>query len=100
MYLCEAHALETWPLSPNAPKNHSSLSDRHQAIEQLLRKFPRFNSLLDECLIDHLDDASTISNGLWPERYLLLQGGLVAWASDLSSGSEVAALGKAASELL
>lgn len=100
MYLCEAHALDTWPLSPNAPKNHSSLNDRQKATEQLLQKFPSFNSLLDECLIDQLDNSSTISNGLWPERYLLMQGDSVVWASDLCCGSEVTALGKAASELL
>lgn len=82
VYLCEAHAADTWPLSPAAPRSHKSLGERRWAAESFLGRWPDFASELDGSYIDGMDEASTLANGLWPERYLVVRNGLVAWASN------------------
>lgn len=84
MYLCEAHALDSWPLSPAAPVNHRSLADRQAAGEAFLRQWPAFAEQLHAWYIDGMDDGTTIANGLWPERYVVLKGGRATWASAFS----------------
>lgn len=75
IYLCEAHALDVWPLSPLAPKSHADLAERQTVAEDLLSSFPAFASLLSGTFLDNMDNEVTETFGLWPERYLLLQGG-------------------------
>lgn len=83
MYLAEAHAVDSWPLSSKAQKTHSSISHRLEAARSFLREYPELASLIDEMYVDSMDNATTVSNGLWPERYLLLDGPTVLWASSL-----------------
>jgi hypothetical protein len=101
MYICEAHSAENWPLSPEAPLNHKSLEDRVVKANNFLQDWPDLNSMLSKpvVVVDSLDDANTISNGLWPERYLLLREGKVVWASTFGSDSELVSMLEAASEL-
>lgn len=84
LYLAEAHAADTWPLSPNAQTVHRSLEQRLAAAASFLAARPELASLVDEWYMDSLDEATTLSNGLWPERYMLLNGQTVMWASSLS----------------
>jgi len=85
MYLAEAHAAETWPLSESAPRVHGSVEERLAAAQKLLDTYPEFARLLEGRLyVDSLDNATTLANGLWPERYLLLEGSEVLWSSTLS----------------
>mmetsp|Transcript_32202 Transcript_32202/g.39584 ORF Transcript_32202/g.39584 Transcript_32202/m.39584 type:complete len:105 (-) Transcript_32202:158-472(-) len=81
MYLCEAHAADSWPLSTNAPRNHTCLEERVCAAQAFLGKWPNLQDLVDMVLVDEMDDSTTISLGLWPERFLLLEQGVVKWAS-------------------
>lgn len=81
MYLCEAHAADSWPLSTNAPKNHTSLEERVCAARAFLQKWPSLQDAVDMLLVDGMDDSITISLGLWPERFLLLEDGVVKWAN-------------------
>lgn len=84
VYLCEAHAADSWPLSTRAPRNHKSLDERQTAGAAFLRQWPALAQQIHSWFIDDLDDQTTITNGLWPERYLLLKEGRVAWKSTLS----------------
>lgn len=84
IYLCEAHALDSWPLSHNAPPNHRSLCERRLAATSFLTRWPALQGLIKQTLIDNMDDRTTVELGLWPERFLFLQGGKVAWASSLT----------------
>jgi len=85
IYLPEAHAAETWPLSANAPHVHTNLQERLTAAHNLLNMYPEFANLLkDQIYVDNLDNTTTLANGLWPERYLLLEGNHIRWASTLS----------------
>jgi len=83
-YLCEAHAWDSWPLSPNAPKNHANLGERVAAASSFLSRWPSFAQLLHSTYVDEMDNATTIALGLWPERLLLLKHGAVSWASTFS----------------
>lgn len=67
-----------------APRNHRSLAERQVAGEALLQKWPAFAEQLHSWFVDGMDDGSTIANGLWPERYLILKEGRVTWSSSLS----------------
>lgn len=85
VYLAEAHAAETWPLSKDAPHIHNNLEERIGAARRLCKEYPQLDDLLDgRVYVDGLDNATTLANGLWPERYLLLEGNDVVWASTLS----------------
>lgn len=84
LYLCEAHALDSWPLSPNAPKNHSNLLERRAAAAAFLCKWPAFQQLVQGVYVDDMDNTATIGFGLWPERFLVLKKGVVTWASTLN----------------
>lgn len=85
VYLAEAHALDTWPLSSGAPASHSTIEERLEEAKKFLAGYPRFASLVDgHWYIDALDDETTRRNGLWPERYLLLDGAVVRWSWTLS----------------
>lgn len=85
LYLAEAHAAETWPLSTNAPKVHGSIEERLAAAQNLLAEYPGFAQLVQgRIYVDDLDNKTTLANGLWPERYLLLEGNHICWASSLS----------------
>jgi len=58
--------------------------ERQEAGEALLSQWPAFAQQLDAWYIDAMDDGTTIANGLWPERYLVLREGIVTWASTFS----------------
>ena len=81
MYLCEAHAADSWPLSTNAPKNHTCLEERICAAQAFLHKWQSLQDVVDMVLVDAMDDSLTVSLGLWPERFLLTEQGVVKWAS-------------------
>lgn len=87
-YLCEAHAVDKWPLSPQAPRDHKNISERHSAAQRFLAAWPQLQSILSTSLIESLDDATTISAGLWPEKFLLLDRGRVLWQSALDQEPE------------
>jgi len=84
LYTCEAHAWDSWPLSPNAPENHTSIEERASTARAFLDKWPAFSSLLHGHYVDDMGDAATIANGLWPERFVLLRDGVATWASTLN----------------
>jgi len=85
LYLSEAHAAETWPLSENAPSMHNSNEDRLSSARSLLETYTDFADILNgEIYIDDIANAITLAYGLWPERYVLLEGNKVIWASTLS----------------
>ena len=81
MYLCEAHAADFWPLSTNAPRNHRCLEERVSAAQAFLQKWQSLKDVVDMVLVDAMDDSVTISLGLWPERFLLIEQGIAKWAS-------------------
>jgi len=81
MYLAEAHAADTWPLSNNCLNAHSNITHRLAAARSFLTEYPELASVVDEMYVDFMDDKTTVNNGLWPERYLLLDGRTVQWAS-------------------
>lgn len=90
-YLAEAHAAETWPLSENAPSVHGNVEQRVAAACSLLDKYPEMSTILEgRVYVDQLDNATTLAHGLWPERYLLLEGCEVKWASTLSFEARLA----------
>lgn len=64
--------------------NHTSLAERSAAAASFLSSWPAFAELVRSTYIDEMDNAATIAFGLWPERFLLLNKGVVAWASTLS----------------
>ena len=47
-------------------------------------------------LVDGMDDALTIQWGLWPEKFLLLEHGVVKWASSFKDVGDDMQLEKAA----
>lgn len=81
VYLREAHAIDSWPLSPDAIPDQRSLADRQSAGQTVLDTWPEFAEQVSECFIDTLDDTTTIANGFWPERYVVVRKGRVVWAS-------------------
>jgi len=60
--------------------------ERQAVGEAFLDQWSDFAQLLHSWYIDDFDDTTTIANGLWPERYLVLRDGRVTWASVLSEG--------------
>jgi hypothetical protein len=86
VYLQEAHATDTWPLTSNGHilSAHRCDEDRISAARAFLDEYPSFASLVrDQWYVDTSDNGFAIQNGLWPERYLLLDGHRVCWASSL-----------------
>jgi len=81
VYLCEAHAADTWPLSPTAPPSHKSVAERAAVGLAFLERWPAFAELLHSWYVDDIGDEATIRLGLWPERYVYLQHGRAVWAS-------------------
>lgn len=86
VYLAEAHAADTWPLSENEIcAQHNFVEQRLCAAKRLLDQYPDLTDLLEGRLyVDNIDNQTTLAHGLWPERYLLLDGDKVQWASTLS----------------
>lgn len=84
LYLAEAHS-EQWPLSLNAPASHGDVTQRLAAAQALLHDFPALLEALEgHIYTDTFSNDMTLAYGLWPERYLLLEAGVVQWASALS----------------
>lgn len=83
LYLAEAHAADSWPLSGCARSVHRSLEERLKAAQGFLDEHPGLASVVDDVYVDDMDENTTVANGLWPERYLLLNGAMVQWASSL-----------------
>lgn len=82
VYLAEAHAANTWPLSKCGPTAHEDLQERRQAARNFLERFPGLSTLVgQEVYIDDMSDKTTVDFALWPERYMLLEAGEVRWAS-------------------
>jgi hypothetical protein len=84
IYLSEAHALDTWPLSSDAPRSHSNLESRRDAATGFLSRWPQFAREVQCSFVDGMNDENTIAKGLWPERYLVIRHGVVTWASVLT----------------
>lgn len=83
----EAHSEDAWPLTLNhdAPQSHQDPLERYDAARAFLARYPHFAAVVKENLyVDNEQDSFALVNGLWPERYLLLEGQKVCWASDLS----------------
>lgn len=96
VYLAEAHSVDAWPLSREGSRSHESMEERLQAAQAFLERFPQLAALVGERLfVDDLEDATTKNHGLWPERYLLLEGQTVRWASTLCFEKRSANLSKA-----
>jgi len=54
-------------------------------MQDLLMQNQRLSKLVEErAFVDGPEDVFTVQYGLWPERYLLLEGNVVVWASDLT----------------
>ena len=49
---------------------------------------------VDIVLVDSMDDSITISLGLWPERFLLLEHGTVQWASSFEDAAPADMIGQ------
>lgn len=87
VYMAEAHAVDVWPLtsSRDAPRKHGDAHERLSAAKAFLATYPAFESLVqNRWYLDDIDNRSALLNGLWPERYLLLEGQEVLWASTLA----------------
>lgn len=65
--------------------SHKSLEDREASGAAFLEQWPAFAGLLHSWFVDDMGDEMTVRWGLWPERYILLRHGCVAWASSLSN---------------
>ena len=72
---------DSWPLSTNAPRNHACLEERVSAAQAFLQEWQSLQDVVDMVLVDAMDDSVTISLGLWPERFLLIEEGIAKWAS-------------------
>jgi hypothetical protein len=82
VYLAEAHAADTWPLAGKGPIAHQGLQERCTAAMQFLDRFPELAKLVGQNVYtDDMSDEMTREFALWPERYMLLEGGAVRWAS-------------------
>ena len=81
MYLCEAHASDVWPLSTRAPASHKSLEERIQAAKAFVQAWPQLRDVLHNVVVEGMENALTMSLGLWPERFLHLEEGEIQWAS-------------------
>lgn len=93
LYLAEAHSHENWPLSLQAPRSHPDAIARAAAVKALLAKYPDFSDLLHgRVYTDTMNNTAALTYGLWPERYLLLEGDTVRWASTLSFEERMADL--------
>ena len=56
-----------------------------KAVADLLACQPRLAAIVqDRVFVDNPDNGFTLHYGLWPERYLLLEGSKVLWASSLA----------------
>jgi len=85
LYLAEAHAADTWPLSAGATKAHTGEEDRLRAARALLEAFPEVETLFGaHVYADAMTDAMATGLGLWPERYVLTAAGEATWASSLA----------------
>lgn len=84
IYLSEAHAIDTWPLSSDAPRSHANLDNRRDAATRFLSRWPQFAREVQFSFVDGMNDENTIAKGLWPERYLVIRDGVVTWASALT----------------
>lgn len=60
------------------------MEDRIEAAQTFFHENPLLAGAIDEWFVDALDDRVTLQYGLWPERYLLLDGSMVKWSSSLS----------------
>ena len=99
LYMCEAHAKETWPLSAAAPVSHSTETDRLHAAEQLLARFPGLAAVVGKHVyLDSLDNQAATALGFWPERYVFIEDGRVHWESSLRLEDRFADLPKAIAE--
>jgi len=76
--------VNSWPLSPEAPRSHLNLRDRRIAAQTFLSLWPAFSHELHGSYIDGMENSNTIAYGLWPERYLVVRDGVVTWASQLT----------------
>mmetsp|Transcript_85962 Transcript_85962/g.221323 ORF Transcript_85962/g.221323 Transcript_85962/m.221323 type:complete len:81 (+) Transcript_85962:704-946(+) len=63
------------------------MEERVAAAEGLLQKHPGFAQQLDAWYVDEMHDGTTISNGFWPERYVVTVHGRVTWASTISEAT-------------
>lgn len=59
------------------------MEERLQAAQAFFRENPMLATAIDEWYVDALDNRETRKLGLWPERYLLLDGQMVKWNSSL-----------------
>lgn len=83
IYLAEAHSSD-WPLSHQPPAPHASANDRAEAAKRLVQQQPWLAQLAEKRIyIDDVENEATKRLGLWPERYALLEGPTVRWASSL-----------------
>mmetsp|Transcript_51322 Transcript_51322/g.112487 ORF Transcript_51322/g.112487 Transcript_51322/m.112487 type:complete len:127 (-) Transcript_51322:175-555(-) len=103
-YLCEAHAVDTWPLSPEGRASHKSMEERREAVATFLGRFPEFNAVVSTTVVDDMTDTTTVANGLWPERWVVLDDGVVKWTSSLAGdqgpvGQDLVAAAEAAYEV-
>lgn len=99
MYLCEAHAADSWPLSTKAPQNHRTLEERIRAAKAFMQTWPALREVVHNVVVEEMDNALTMSLGLWPERFLDLEDGEVQWASSFKDAEPAQMNRELASEL-
>lgn len=87
VYLAEAHSADSWPLtlSKCVPRSHQDTVERLSAAQRFFTDFPKFAAFVqDRWYLDSLDNSLAVRFGLWPERYVLLDGQRVCWCSTLN----------------
>lgn len=82
-------------MSPNVPCVHRDIDERFAAARAFLAQQSAFAAIVDEWCVDDMDDETTRNNGLWPERYALLEGSTILWASSLNFEERFTDIGSA-----
>lgn len=71
-------------MSHRPPAPHASSEDRAAAATRFLEQQPWLSqSAAQSIYVDEMENTMTRRLGLWPERYVLLEGPTVRWASSL-----------------
>jgi len=74
VYIAEAHAKDVWPLGTlESLPSHEIIDDRINAAQILLTKYKSKIPML----VDTMSDEFDCEFAIWPERYYVIQDGIV-----------------------
>lgn len=72
LYICEAHASDTWPLKFSHEQPRPASLEQRQAYALRCAASLGFSSSGFRCLVDTMDDACNAALGAWPTAYFVV----------------------------